>query len=178
MTILIDIDNCINNFAQIFLKYCNLQYNTSYQFEDIATYDWFDKTFDDPWPLVSSSNFWDEVDINPAAVCAINRMLLDGHKIYLISASKITPYLHHKITCTLKSFDGKLNENHIIITQNKSIVNGDVLIDDYLKNLNDFPNTTICFAQPWNKLYNGIYRTHSWARIEEMIYQIKTLKGE
>lgn len=178
MTILIDIDNCINNFSQVLLRYCNQYYNTEYLIENVTTYDWFDKTFDNPWPLVRSSNFWDEVEVNAAAVYAINRMLLDNHKIYLVSASKITSELHHKVACTLKPFEGKLTENNIIITQNKSIVNGDVLIDDYMRHLNEFPNTTICYAQPWNKLYNGIYRTHSWMRIEEIIYQIKTLKGK
>lgn len=96
MTILIDIDNCINNFSQVLLRYCNQYYNTEYLIENVTTYDWFDKTFDNPWPLVKSSNFWDEVEVNAAAVYAINRMLLDNHKIYLVSASKITSELHHK----------------------------------------------------------------------------------
>lgn len=171
MTILVDIDSTITNFGEILLLANNQLHNTNYRYTDITSYDWFDRTFPNPWKPTEYQCFWNSVQVNPAAVTVIERWVKQGHKIYLVTASHFNNTLGYKIKKTLEPFNSELiNERNVIIAQDKSVVQGTIMIDDYEKNLNDFNGIKVCYAQPWNK-ENGDYllRTSDWNKIKEMI---------
>lgn len=169
MTILIDIDNTITNFSEMLLFAHNQLHNANYHYTDITSYDWFDKTFNNPWKPTEYQCFWNTVEVNPAAVTAIERWIRKGHKVYLVTASYFNNMLGFKIRKTLESFNPELiNERNVIIAQDKSAIMGDVMIDDCIDNLNSSSAFPICFAQPWNKEYLGD-RTSSWEEIKKIV---------
>ena len=156
MTILVDIDNTINNFGEILLLANNQSHDTNYRYTDITSYDWFDQTFMNPWEPTEYRCFWNIVEVNPEAVTVIERWVRQGHQVYLCTASHFNDMVGYKIRKTLESFNPKLiNERNIIIAQDKSAIMGDAMIDDFPNNLYSFKRTCICFAQPWNKGYCG-----------------------
>jgi len=59
----------------------------------------------------------------------------------------------------------------IVFCGDKSFVSGDVLIDDYPRNLDPFQGTKILFTQPHNKFLNdeGYTRVNSWAEIRNIL---------
>lgn len=79
MTILVDIDSTITNFGEMLLLANNQRHNTNYQYTDITSYDWFDKAFRNPWKPTEYQCFWNTVEVNPAAVTAIERWVGQGH---------------------------------------------------------------------------------------------------
>lgn len=174
MTILVDIDSTITNFAEILLSVNNERAKTNYQYLDITSYDWFDRTFANPWQPTTIKKFWDRVQVHPQAVSTIEQWVERGHKIYLVTASHFNDALGYKIRKTLEPFNPELiNERNIIIAQDKSVVQGTVMIDDCEENLNNFNGIKVCYAQPWNK-ERGAYllRTSSWNKLKGMIEAI------
>ena len=63
MTILVDIDSTITNFAEVLLFVNNVRAKSNYQYSDITSYDWFDRTFVNPWQPTTIEKFWDKVQV-------------------------------------------------------------------------------------------------------------------
>ena len=170
MTILVDIDSTITNFAEILLKYSNFTYKTSYKYEDISSYEWFDATFKDPWIFTNYKNFWNAVTVDSKAVTTLESWIKQGHRIYLVTASHFNSMLSYKIKRTLEAFNPKIiNERNVVITHDKSIINGNVMIDDCVDNLIDFNGARICYAQPWNQHYGGSLRFSDWNNLRKCL---------
>lgn len=179
MTILVDIDSTITNFGEILLLANNQLYNTNYPYATITSYDWFEHTFKNPWKPTEYQCFWNTVEVNPAAVTAIERWVRQGHKVYLCTASYFNDMLGYKIKRTLEPFNPKLvNERNIIIAQDKSAIMGDAMVDDCVDNLVNFEGARICYAQPWNKDYGGSLRFSDWNKINEAINAIQAIYFE
>ena len=174
MTILVDIDSTITNFGEVLLSVNNARAETNYQYSDIITYDWFDKTFSNPWQPTTIEKFWNKVQVHPQAVSTLERWVKQGHKVYLVTASHFNNTLGYKIKKTLEPFNPELiNERNVIIARDKSIVQGTIMIDDYEENLNNFNGIKVCYAQPWNeKRSNYLLRTSDWNKIKGMIETI------
>ena len=58
---------------------------------------------------------------------------------------------------------------NIVVTQDKSIIRGTIMIDDYGENLNNFNGIRICYSQPWNKDYQGAFRYNDWNKIDLVV---------
>lgn len=61
MTILIDVDNTINNFSKVLLDNLNKQRGTKFDYSEINSYDWFDRIYVNPWEITESRAFWQEL---------------------------------------------------------------------------------------------------------------------
>lgn len=171
MTVLIDIDSTITNFAEVLLKYLNKQYSTHYSINDITHWNWFTDTFPAPWKPLELEKIWDEVQVMPEAVSAIKTLCDKGVKVYLVTASFFTDTLGLKIRNVLKAFDGVLTDRNIIVAQNKSLILGDVMIDDNIENLKTCRcPQKILFTQPWNKNDDVFVSTNDW----HLIYHLLT----
>lgn len=170
MTILVDIDSTITNFSETLLYCLNDTYNTKYSYNDITSYNWFEKTFAKPWLPTEYEFFWDDVEVNPTSVSTIESWVKQGHQVYLVTASHFNPMLSYKIKRTLEPFNLELiNERNIVIAQDKSIIRGDLMIDDCVDNLYDFNGVCICYKQPWNKDYTGAFRFNKWNLINDIV---------
>lgn len=155
MTILVDIDSTITNFSEALLNRLNFIASLSngiiHDYDEIIDYDWFDKNYDNPWRSLDTTGFWDTVKVSPEAVSFLQSWVRKGYTVRLVTASHFTDTLGYKIRKTLEAFNPKLiNEQNVIVAQDKSLIKGDVLIDDCVDNLKIFDGSVICYAQPWN----------------------------
>lgn len=179
MTILVDIDSTITNFGEVLLAVNNARAETNYRYSDIISYNWFDKTFSNPWQPTTIEKFWNKVQVNSKAVSTLEQWVEQGHKVYLVTASHFNNTLGYKIRKTLEAFNPELiNERNVIIAQDKSIIMGDAMIDDCIDNLVNFNGARICYAQPWNKNYGGSLRFSDWNKINEAINAIQAIYFE
>ena len=151
MTILIDVDNTFWAMSETLLPILNKLNNTSYSVTDIDHWNWYNEHFDKPFGPTETAWFWRQVNPYPNAVEVIEQFVRDGHKVVFVTASGFTNGLAPKINRLLSFFDNKLiNESNIIVAKDKSLIDGDILIDDGMHNLESFPWTTIRYIQPWN----------------------------
>ena len=65
--------------------------------------------------------------------------------------------------------------SHVVVANNKSLVKGDILVDDGLHNLYNGNYIKVIFDKPWNrevdksKLTDIIHRIHNWEEIINLI---------
>ena len=65
----------------------------------------------------------------------------------------------------------------IVITHDKSLIRGDILVDDAIHNITAFPGSTIIYTQPWNMHHdsiNGSSRVESFSQIPQVALDILT----
>lgn len=154
MTILVDIDGVIFNTQETLLSWLNEFEDANYTMDDITSYDWFDKTFEDPWEPMTHESFWRCVKANHQAIDYILKWKHKGHTIKFVTASYYHNNLPFKIHKLLDYFNGEFDDKDVIICHDKSMVLGSVLIDDCFDNVKNFPRLfsrdAILYAQPWN----------------------------
>lgn len=179
MTILVVIDGVLNDMQAKLLKEINNAYKTDFKIEDITCWEWLNDIANDPkvnepiWWLTEREWFWDFVQINRKAVETIEKWVKQGHKVRFVTASYFSDTLSHKIKTTLEAFDYNLiNERNVIVAQDKSMICGDVMIDDHVDNLKDFKGLRICYAHPWNAYCGDMERTDDWNVIDELIQNL------
>ena len=147
---------------RIWLQYINREYKTNYKYSDITSWEFFDELVAqglDVYRILEWEGFWRSTTIYPTAVKVIETLVKAGHKVFLVTASDLSnPSLQVKLTHVMNHFNNSLiNIDNIVITQDKSIIDGDVLIDDKLETCQDWleMGRVVCMPeQPWNTKFD------------------------
>lgn len=185
MRILIDVDGVMLNTQEALLNRLNNRYGTRYTLKNVTNYHWFENLYKNinPWAELEDKVFWqEEVSLIDGAKNAFD-WLNRKHEIYFVTASSVfNPAFTEKMICLKRNLNISTDwlNNHIIITQHKELVQGDVLIDDYAENVHKWNMASstrrlgLLFGQPWNKdnKYN-LYPHTSWSEIKDILYHLK-----
>lgn len=186
MRILIDLDDVLNDFASCLLFYNNRIHQTYHSISEIDRWDWWKDAYGKEWAYpLKTIEFWEDIDHDWVGFDFIVNMLDKGHEVKIVSASNYSQMLGFKINALLTSFSkymygaSRVNyeplisptlcDEDIIICHDKSLIRGDILIDDNPNNLHDFPGVSITFAKPWNQQDLTFFRSNDWTDIEEYI---------
>jgi len=186
MITLVDIDNILNNFTETCLYLYNQNKGTSFRVPHITQYDIAESLH-----IVDKEEFRQGYLHNPTVVDYC-RPLPEAPKylekitklsqVYLVTARDWTQLTN--IQAWVSKFYPFIKDSQIIRCQDKSMVRGDILIDDCLDNLVSFPGGKIVLDYPWNRysvedydidiplvpdLTNFIFRTTDWKHIYQTI---------
>lgn len=175
-TILIDSDDTQTEFVEPLLQLYNNKYDDNIHISDIT--DWNIHKFikEDCNNIFKEFVDYDFImNSNPISnsIYVINR-LHQKYNIVFLSAVFPTNVLarHDKLS---SMFDWYNYADNLIIATNKSLVHGDVLIDDRFSNHSSSVKHSILFDRPWNekyKLNSNMYRMDNWLEIEKKIYEL------
>ena len=186
MTILVDMDDVLEQLVEGMLRYVNAKYGTAVSPEDIVEWN-LAKAF----PTLTremvyspeyDESFWQTVDPMPGADRILRRLLREGHEIYVVTATEYET-LKQKMDDLLFRWFPYLDWSHVIITANKQMIRGDVLIDDGPHNLTGEGIRKILFDRPHNRSFDeksvGAVRVKDWDEIYAEICRIaEELKAE
>lgn len=182
MVILIDMDDVIEQLLKGWLKYLNEHYGTNVTVADVTEWD-LSKVF----PQLTHEQlfapnyvdeFWDLVEPLPGADEAMRKLLADGHEIYIVTTAfyKTIPA---KMERVLFKYFPYLDWDHVIITSNKHLINGDILIDDGPHNLSGGNYKKILFTANHNHDFDeksvGAVRVNNW---EEAYREVQRIAAE
>ena len=179
MLIGIDFDGVLNNMLELWLS-CLNQRHSGYQvkIEDIT--DW---ELSKAYPILTEAElfapidepeFWEAVSIKPEAPEVVERLLAEGHKIYIITSSYYKTLFYKFERCLFKHFP-YLKKEDIIITYDKSLIRVDLLLDDAEHNLKDFQGIRVLFDAPYNKDCTcADYRVASWKEFYLLVSELSS----
>lgn len=179
-TIFVDMDDTIENLGDAWLVWLNVQHNLLVQKNQIthwrAFVDVFTErglTIDQVYEPLHRREFWERVKPKSDAVVALKRLIDDGHRVY-IATSSFSDVMYDKFDKALFPHFPYLTYKDIIITHDKGILSGDIIIDDYENNLlNSKCQYRILYNAVHNKDFNceenDIIRAFNWDSIVEMI---------
>lgn len=169
LTILVDMDDTIENLCEVWVKYLNELHYINVSIKNIQEWD-ITKAFpmlnrSDVFAPLSRAELWERVTPLPGAVEYLKRLIDDGHKVIIVTASD-PDIISLKLTHVLFKYFPYFTYNDVIITSQKQFVRGDILVDDAPHNLEGGCYVKLLFDAPHNQLYeikdDDMFRVHDW----------------
>ena len=148
----VDIDNTIWDLITPWLNYYNKRHNDDVKYEDVTEYSFFDIikniTREEMLGLLTENEFWLEVIPYPDSYKYLKK-LNDEFELYIAtSTSYKTP--REKFDKLFTFFDF-LEEDQLIITSKKQLLNVDIMIDDCIDCLVGGDYMKLLIDTPYNK---------------------------
>lgn len=183
MRIGIDLDNTVENLSECVVMLYNTLYDDNLDFNSIDHY-WFEDLMHEDVRknaerLYIQAGMFITAYKNAREV--IELLQREGHEIYFVTSSTLEGMLGKRDR--IETLFPSVPYKNWIITHYKNLVDVDVLINDYEKNLENFKNVKILYSQPWNAKVetkkfekevdkNCIYRVNNWEEIDNLIHKI------
>lgn len=176
MTILVDLDDTIEQLLKALVERANERFGRNASVDDVT--DWSivcafpGITKQQILDFMRDADFWDTVEPVPGAAEALKHLMDEGHEVYIVTA---TEYEHvaEKMKGVLFRYFPFISWEQVIITCRKQMIRGDVLIDDGVHNLEGGEYKKILVTAPYNRDYdaeaNGMIRVNSWDEIVRII---------
>lgn len=123
---------------------------------------------------MTSEDFFAVLRVMPHAQRVLNR-LQQHYEIYIATAAMEIPSSFNAKFHWLKQHFPFIPASHIVFCGNKSILNGDYLIDDNPRQLRLFRGEGILFSAPANINVTGFRRVHNWLEIEQLFLPVNAV---
>lgn len=186
MKIGIDIDCVCVNTTECLVNYINERLPVNLKLNDITTYS-IEAALPEQYRWIVDAGFrdskmWKKIEMIPYCAETIEQLYKDGFEIYFVTSSlpeNLRKKINH-LTRNMPFFPKDFVWRHTINIQDKSLLDLDILIDDYLGHLlNERRHyRSIALDYPWNQLDesnepNDFYRCKNWREIYYLIKDIK-----
>ena len=172
MTILVDLDDTIEQLLKALVKRANERFQRNASVDDVT--DWSivcafpgieKKQILD---FMCEQDFWETVEPVPGAAEALKHFMDEGHQVYIVTATE-PEHVEGKMKRVLFRYFPFLSWDQVIVTSRKQMIRGDVLIDDGVHNLEGGEYRKILVTAPYNREYDaeahGMIRVHNWDEI-------------
>jgi len=167
--LLVDMDGVL---ADIYQQAINFEYKESgrlIQLKDVVGEDEI-VAFPNAAKHVRQTGFFRTAPLIPNAF-EVMEQLNEQYDIFIVSAAMEFPNSLEEKYYWLEEHFPFLPWNKIVLCGSKTVVQGDLLIDDHYKNLDPFENRTLLFTQPhnMNRSDNGHERVNNWLEIRDLL---------
>lgn len=178
MIIHVDMDNTLNDFTGGYVKKLNefTGLNVVLTKEDQINYEMHKNI-----PQINGSGeqlrekiftspkFWEILDPLPDAV-DVMRLLCQKYETYILTATWPTDDdCYVEKMNWIKNWLPFFDLHNVITTWNKSLIRGDVLIDDAPRFLETYNAETIAYDFPYNRHVKTTYRAQNWRDIGKIL---------
>ncbi|MBQ9910516.1 MAG: NUDIX domain-containing protein [Lachnospiraceae bacterium] len=179
MTILVDMDDTIEQLLQTWVSDVNARYGTHAVVDDVKSWD-VTKAFpgltrQQVYEIPDEPGFWGRVKPVPGAVEGLQKLIADGHDIYIVTATQYES-LAEKMSDLLFKYFPFISWRQVIVTKRKQMIRGDVLIDDGPHNLEGGEYEKILVDASHNRDYDekahGMIRVKNWDEILKAVDRI------
>ena len=179
LTIFVDMDGTIERLLDVWLTRLNAIYSQNVTPDMITSWD-ISKAYKNissaqVLAVLDDDSIWAEVEPIEYAQDILKYLIDAGHKVYIVTA---TPYqsIKAKMEDLLFRCFPFLSWDNVIITNNKQLLYGDIMIDDALHNLIGGRYRKILFDAPYNRDIsdqdNDIIRVKNWLEIKDWVDSI------
>lgn len=171
-----DFDDTINNLLPAWTSWLNYVYCLTVSPEDITEWD-----MQKAYPTLTSKEiyeplgykeFWETVTIKPDALEYIPKLIEEGARFYIATATSFHNLCTKVETCMLPNMPFLTKEN-IISIHHKQLLKCTFLIDDYPANLSGGDYIKILMDAPHNRNSGDIedFRVFSWKEVYDIIHE-------
>lgn len=158
LTILVDMDDTLEDLCTPWVQYLNEKYGTAVTTDDIK--DWHiakvfpSLTREQVFEPLATEGFWERVKPLPESYENICKLKYDGHRIFIVTASDPIISVPMKLEKVLFRYFPIFSYNDVIITTQKQLIRGDVLVDDAPHNLENGNYKRILMNAPHNRFFD------------------------
>lgn len=188
--ILLDMDDTLCDLTTPCIELLNKKHRASITKED--RYLWhMEHSLIKKVPELTSSNVWDSLNtpglfrnlsMMPGAKKSLKEMRDLGWRIVIVTSLPSVQHnpgqvVQEKYEWIDENLSGLIAPRDLIFTNEKYLIQGDVLIDDADHNLTLFQGPTIAFDQPWNRTTRSTSRVMNWTEVVDTCKKIFSLKS-
>lgn len=179
LTIITDMDDVLENFCETWIKINNAKFNRCVRHKDITEWE-LSKNYPDIeshllWECVDKESFWKLVKPIENAAEATRELVSEGHNVYVATASSTVTAVF-KAEHVMRRLFPHIPLKNLIVINDKSLLRGDVMIDDNPHNLGGDFGTKILFTAPHNRAFraaeNGFLRADDWRTVYKIINEV------
>ena len=179
--IFVDLDDTLEDFCAAWIDKLNELYKGNYSVKDIQ--DWKitniypELDISDKLEAMHSDGFWEKVKPLSGAPKYLKKLQEEGYDVFIVTATDYRN-LKSKIENIISKYFPFIDNHHIITTYYKSLLNGDIMIDDYKPNLIYGDYKKILFTTYHNKNDNDVYpindvhRAQDWKHCYKLIHEL------
>lgn len=176
-TILVDVDDVIENLCPCWCRWLNEHYGTNVTAEEITDWDinkfFPELTREQIFEPLLKEDFWKNVTPKLDAIKYLKLLLEEGYRIFLCTASDYRT-IKPKYENIIQRYFPYIDWNHIIICSAKQLIKADILVDDGVHNLISGDYIKVLYTTPHNKHYDaessGIFRVNNWEELYNTIH--------
>ena len=175
-TILVDIDDVIEDLCSAWVKWLNNQWGTDVKREDITDWD-VSKFFptlsrDQVFAPLHNDYFWWTIEPKPGAAEYLKKLIEEGYNVYLCTSTDYRN-VKPKYEAIVSRYFPFIPWRKVIVAHDKQMINADFLIDDGIHNLEGGSYHKILMSAPHNADYdaekNGMSRVNDWEEVYNLI---------
>lgn len=182
LTVLVDLDDTLEHLLDAWVKWLNEKHGTNVSVADIREWNTSRAfpmlTENQAYAPLLKDEFWKTVKPMNMAAEALQLLLAAGHTVYIVTASAYQT-IRSKMENVLFEYFPFIQWSNVIITSNKQMIRGDVLVDDAPHNLEGGDYAKILMSCNHNMSYdaeaNGMVRASNWY---EILAEINRLANE
>lgn len=182
MTIFVDMDDVLVELIDEWTHELNKISRYNRRPSDMTNWDmklaYPDLTHNQIFEILGHANFWSNVKQVNDAYMYMKKLIDDGHKVYVATASNPLNFFVKTEYCLFKIFDF-LSPSNVICIHDKFLLNGDVLFDDYHENLRNFKGIRILKTAAYNADCSRqcfdfrVSKENAWKEFYEIITAIR-----
>lgn len=181
LTILCDVDEVVADLLGEWIRRYNREYGDCLTPGDCTCWDMTQHVVpecgDKIYKFLGDPDIYDDVDPIPGAVEGVRALRAKGHRVvFVTSANPATMRGKVRWLENRDLLDGSPRPSDLIIAHDKSLIRGDVLIDDGLHNVLGSPNTTILFSRAHNLGTYHARRASGWDQVLDQVDRISAIK--
>ena len=183
LIILVDMDDVLSDFLQSWIDYLNTRYGLSVRYQDVTKWDmkkaYPELTDKQIYSPLAHRSFWHKVNAKKDAVKSMVRFIEQGHVIRIVTSSSPITLLPKLEGFLLRKFPF-FSYRDVIVSYDKKLIKGDVMIDDGPHNLVGGEYKKILFTAPHNISIDtdkyGFIRADEWKDVVAIIDELATEK--
>jgi len=181
LTVLVDMDDVLENLCDTWLSVLNERHGTSVGVEDIQEWDitkFFPSlTRKEVFRPLEEKDTWIRVKPCQGACEYTKKMIEDGHRVIVVTASNPgSKAVSYKFKYVLFKYFPHFSYKDVVIATQKQLIKGDVLIDDNPANLENADYFGILVNRPHNRNYKiqsgRMKRADTWDEIYRLICKL------
>ena len=168
----LDMDDVMSHTGQAILDLYNHHFDTQHTKESLASNNLWEEEIANKYLSIRyqlhKPGFFANLDVMDGAVEVVKE-LNDKYDLYVASADMEFPNSLKEKHEWLGQYFPFIHWKNMILCGDKSILKGDILIDDNLKNLSVFDGQTLLFDAIHNQKTEGHQRVKSWEEVAEVL---------
>lgn len=176
LTILVDMDDTLEDLCETWVEFLNEKHGTTVHKNDVCDWD-LTNVFPELneqqiFAPLFDEEMWKRVKPLPKAEENLRQLIVDGHRVVIVTASH-PDTVAMKLNSVLFKYFPYLSVKDVIVTSQKQLIRGDVMIDDAPHNLEGGEYFGILVSASHNKNYNaeasGFVRADNWDEIYKIV---------
>jgi 5'-nucleotidase len=172
MVVCIDQDEVLAKFLDKWVELYNNEYNDNLTRDDFKS--WYVHSYVKEecghkiYDYLNMESFYLELEPVENSIEVVKK-LMDKYEIYIVTAAMKYPNSLRAKYMWLDKYFPFIKKENIVMCGDKSIIRGDILIDDGVHNLEVFKGEKILFTAPHNLDETRFKRANNWIEIRELL---------